>query len=197
MSFLSPADPDAFLASLQPTVTRIAKRYYYATFHLSIDLADLEQEGMIGAWKALAKVDSSRSSGEISTYCLRAADMAIEFFLRRERRKPVQSLEAYLQPDGREGRPRGIAVESSNAAISTLAVRRATLRLLRHHLNAQQQAVLLADFHIDRPGRGYAETPEEVMVRLNLSQSAWIACKYRALRHLKRALVPTSQEVQA
>jgi RNA polymerase sigma factor (sigma-70 family) len=194
-TYISPADLDAFLASLQPTVARIARRYYYATLHLSIDLADLEQEGMIGAWKALLKVDSSRLPGEIYTYCLRAADMAIEFFLRRENRKPAGSLDAYLQPNGREGRPREIAATTANQTVSSLATRRATLRLLRHYLNQQQQAVLMADFQIDQPRRGHAETSEQVMSRLGLSQSAWDACKYRALRRLKRELA--EKQVQA
>lgn len=180
---------ESFLAYFKPTVTRIAYRVYYRySQYRSLDLQDLEQVGMIRAWQAFQKLLQNGISSERAawSFCVKHAMGGMLGFVLRGDRVNALSLEAYLAPQDDDGPIRELASSNSSAThLSSLAMRRATLKTLRTSLSQQERLVLMATYAIDDDKTGKALTREEVMRQFPMSAKAWRETKYRALKKLR------------
>ena len=89
---------DAFLSELQPAIARAARALYYRVRDVvTLDLADLEQEGMIAAWRAALRYDASKVVNEHSfaAYCKKTARGAMLMYLREQH--PTLSIDAEFE----------------------------------------------------------------------------------------------------
>lgn len=181
------AQEESFLASLQPSIAWLAKRYYYRVhWHVSLDLADLEQEGMIAAWQALPVIKQASGARK---YCLMAARGAMVEAIAQGVKNHATSLDEYLEPREAGGPARELADTHAGQTLSSLALRRAVLKLLRSsNLTANQCSAVMADFAIDAPATGKVETREEITKRLGIQPSGYRSLRARAMRNLRRTL---------
>lgn len=186
-------DGGALLEAVRPVVAALARRFYYrVSFCLSVELDDLEQEGMIGAWQATLRLDPAYSYEQARSFCIRSAWGAIMSAIRREDRLKAGSLEAYLAPrDGEDGPGRELADDPGDQVLPSLAVRRSVLGMLRSCLTEKQMQAAMAAFCIDAPKTGKGMTRDQVQKRLGISQSGYYSLRSRALHSLRsRAAQP-------
>jgi len=181
-------DRGTLLEDIRPIVAAVARRFYSrVSFCLSgFDQDDLAQEGLIGAWQATLRVDPAYSYEQARAFCIRAAWGAIIDTIRREDRSKAGSLEAYLAPhDGDDGPGRELADRPGNQVISSLALRRSVLGMLRSCLTEKQMQAVMAAFCIDAPKTGRGLMQDQVVERLGISKKGYYSLRDRALSRLR------------
>ena len=191
----SVVDRGALLEDVRPAVTALARRFFYrVSFCLSVDQDDLAQEGMIAAWQATRRIDPAYAYEQARAFCIQAAFGAIINAIRRADRSKASSLEAYLAPrSGEDGPVRELVDQPGEQVISSLALRRSVLGMLRSCLTEKQALAVMAGFCIDRPKTGKVLTREQVTARLGISAHSYYALRARALRNLRAHSPMTSQ----
>ena len=194
----SVVDRGALLEDIRPIVAAVARRLYYRVSRLlnGFDQDDLAQEGMIGAWRATLRIDPVYTYEQARSFCLRAASGAIIDAIRREDRSKASSLEAYLAPrSGEDGPVRELADRSCEPVVSSTALRRSVLGMLRACVTEKQALAVMADFSIDAPRTGKVFTRDQVTARLNIGAGAYRQLRLRGLRSLRaRACSPMTSQ---
>lgn len=78
------ADVDSFLESLRPEISRIAYGLLATGLHQKVEQADLEQEGLIGAWQCVQRFDAEKTTceGAFKGYCIKRARGAMIDYIR-------------------------------------------------------------------------------------------------------------------
>lgn len=89
------------IQALSQDIEHIARYFVGRTTYTQVDVQDLAQEGMIGAWEASQRLDHSRSASEQKSYCLRGARNNMVNYLNQLRKQTTldESLEAYLHDE--------------------------------------------------------------------------------------------------
>jgi RNA polymerase sigma factor (sigma-70 family) len=186
---LTPDNVNELLATLQPEIERQARALYYRVFSVSVDIQDLTQEGMIGAWTAAEKYDASKikDARSFRGYCLKRARGAMLNYLRQLFDRPAISLEDWQEVDtGDSTRYREIEDRPAPARKTSRAMRRRMLAAMRL-LTEKERAVVMSAYMID-DNRGRCSTPGDIRARLQLTESAYYHARKSALKHLATAL---------
>jgi RNA polymerase sigma factor (sigma-70 family) len=152
---------ETFMNELQPDVAAMAKNIASRVrLHVTIDVDDLTQEGMLAAWRALNRADATKlhTHRSLVVYCIKAARGAMFDHLSTYHR--ALSLDTYLVEHDIEETPHAHNVTS-------LATRRRILAAMRA-LTERQRAVCMCAYRIEtRNGEVYDRASVNEQFHLN------------------------------
>jgi DNA-directed RNA polymerase specialized sigma24 family protein len=143
-----------FLAEMQPYIERAARSLYFRSRDVvSVDLADLEQVGMIAAWQATQRYDASKviDANSFTGYCVKFARGAMLAELRGL--DTAISLDSYLEIPTQNGAIRRELPDKPTPYRQALpSERRRILAALRQLPQFERLAVMATYRIADRSG---------------------------------------------